>query len=125
VGQRTIDVDARGAIVERLGIGSPPRVPVLIEFVSGSTSEPYDFAKAIKDTLTAGGWKVSRMDGGPTIGNPPRGLIIRISDIGGVDDEAYVLQGALEAGGLSTTRLVKDRARAKEDELFLMVGLKP
>jgi hypothetical protein len=119
---RTLDPDARKTIIEWLQIGSHD-VPISIDFVSGSTSEPYDFAKAIADTLRAAKLTIATMDGGPAIGNPPRGLIIRISDVGGVEDQARSLQSALNAAGLNV-RLAKDR-QVKAGEIWLRVGLKP
>lgn len=119
---RTVDPDARAAIRQFLSIG-PHDTPVTIEFVSGSTSEPYSLAKQLAEILESTGWKVAALDGGPALGNPPSGLIVRISDTGGVEEQAIALQHALNRGGLEC-RLAKDR-RVKDGQIVLLVGLKP
>ena len=77
----------------------------------------------MRDTVIKAGLKVDVFDGGPAVGNPPRGLIVRISDIGGVEDEAAALHQALSVAGLNPV-IVKDR-RVAVGKIILMVGIKP
>jgi hypothetical protein len=121
---RTIDAEGRKAIIDWLEIGGPYNAPIDFEFVGGSTTEPGEFTRALADVIRAAGWKVGIIDGGPALGTPARGVIIRISDIGGVDEQARTLQNALAKGGIDA-RLAKNRERFKPGEISVMVGLKP
>lgn len=120
---RTIDADARAKIIESLQLGGQRDAPMVIEFVSGSTREPYNFAVAIRDVISAAGWPRPTLDGGPAVGAPPFGLSIRISDVGGVDEQATRVEQALASGGIPSI-IVKDR-RFTPGQITLMVGLKP
>jgi hypothetical protein len=119
---RTIDADARATIVEFLDFGTH-LAPVSVEFVSGSVAEPHDFAIALTEAIRAANWTVANISGEQFPSSPPRGLVIRISDVGGVEEQATQLQDALARAGLDP-RLVKDRD-VKVGEIRLRVGLKP
>ena len=119
---RSLDTQAKTILLERLSIGQHA-APVLVEYVGGSTNEPSGLAQQLHDTLKEAGWPVSGLTGGPMFGNPPSGLVVRISDVGGVDEQAGALMASLEAAGFAC-KLGKAR-NFKPGTISLLVGLKP
>jgi len=121
---RTIDPDVRAEIIESLQIG--PHAPVEISFVSGSTTEPLEYARALREVLEAGGWTVTKSTGGPFMGVVPTGLIIMVpTDDFSLQDQASNLQIALRRGGIETRITSDARVKAADQRLLLIVGLKP
>ncbi len=119
---RTIDADVRERLVTDLGIG--PHAPVGFEFVSGRTTEPAQYAKALSEALRAGGWAVTSLDGGPALGTPATGLIIRTaSNEGNARGAAMNLQALLALHGIESRLGIRPQVHA--DEISIMVGLKP
>lgn len=119
---RTLDEAARAEIIAALPVGT--HLPIAIHFVSGSTREPRDFAAALRDVLTQGGWNVVTFDGGPAIGTPPDGILLQIAEGAEADREAAEgLQFSLRKGGLAP-RIVL-RTDRKPGTIVLLVGLKP
>jgi len=120
---RTLDADARSAILDTLSIGDRSR-PITISFIS-STDEPGQFASALADLLKQGGWRVDGPHGGPMLGLPARGLIVRVSENSNAEVQALNLQHCLNAGGLGSRFAKIPAASMSPDEIELLVGLKP
>jgi len=119
---RTVDSNARSAMIDVLK-STRSDGPVEIEFIGGSTSEPFEFTTILVGILKEAGWVVGQPDGGPALGNPPTGLLVKVSQTGEPPERALVLQSAMTAGGIPT-RLSRHPS-VKLGEVVLLVRLKP
>jgi hypothetical protein len=119
---RTVDAACRAILLERLKIGQP-LIPVSVEFVGGSTSEPYGLATALAEILREARWTVQSFDGGPALGNPPVGINVRVSGAVGPTPQAQQLVDTLNLCGLDA-RIRRDN-RITDQSIVLVVGLKP
>jgi hypothetical protein len=120
---RELEPAARATLLETLRENRPDG-PVAIRFVRGATDEPAGFARALADVIEEAGWTLGEADNsGPTVGEPPVGLLVRVSDRGDRPRRAAVLEDALNRAGLGA-RL--ERSPAVRDGLVeLMVGIRP
>jgi hypothetical protein len=120
---RTLDQSERATLLDALRTGRPDG-PVAIRFVSGSSTEPADFARALADVIEEAGWTLNDGDSsGPTMGTPPVGLLVRVSDRGEVPRRAAALQEALNRAALGAT--IERLPDLRDGAVELMVGLRP
>ena len=119
---RTIDTAASVAILSVLKEHVPIE-PIEIKYIGGSVNEPGPFARSIAALLREAKWTVASVEGGPFIGTPPTGLLIRVSKEGERPERAVLLERALTAGNLSPRIVVAEPI--KPGEVELLVGLKP
>ena len=120
---RGLDQSARATLLDALRTGRPDG-PLAIRFVSGSSSEPADFARALADVIEEAGWTLNDGDSsGPTMGTPPVGLLVRVSDRGEVPRRAAALQEALNRAALGAS--IERLPDLREGAVELMVGLRP
>ena len=120
---RTLEPAARATLLAALRAAAADG-PVVIRFVSGGTDEPAAFARALADVIEEAGWTLGDADRtGPTVGEPPVGLLVRVSDGADPPQRATVLEDALNRAGLGG-RLERSTL-VQAGTVELMVGLRP
>lgn len=119
---RTLDASARASLLDSLR-GVHPEGPLEIRFVSGSTTEPAAFARALANVIEEAGWTLTGDNGGPAFGTPPVGLLVWIPEKGDVPPRALILQEALNRAGMGAR--IERVSTVKDGGVELMVGLKP
>jgi hypothetical protein len=120
---RTLDAGDRATLLDALRSARPDG-PVAIRFVSGSSSEPADYARSLADVIEEAGWTLGDAEStGPTMGTPPVGLLVRVAESGDVPRRAAALQEALNRAALGAS--IERTAGLRDGAVELMVGLRP
>ena len=119
---RTLDSAARTRLLDALR-QVRPEGPLEIRFVSGGSNEPAAFARALADVIEEAGWPLGGDSSGAPIGEPPVGVLIRVSDRGSVPARAGALETALTQAGIDAR--IERLTTVDDGAVELMIGLQP
>jgi hypothetical protein len=119
---RALDAAARARLLDTLR-QTRPEGPLEIRFVSGGTNEPAAFARALADVIEEAGWPLGGDSSGAPVGEPPVGVLIRVSERGPVPARAEVLENALRQAGVEAR--LERLSTIGDAAVELMIGLQP
>jgi hypothetical protein len=119
---RTLEATARAQLLDALR-RVKPEGPIEIRFVSGGSNEAAAFARALADVIEEAGWPIGGDSTGAPIGEPPVGLLVRISDREPIPARAEALERALSQAGLDAR--VERLPAIGDGTVELMIGLQP
>lgn len=119
---RTLDAAARARLLDALRQVRPDG-PLEIRFVSGGSNEPAAFARALADVVEEAGWPLGGDSSGAPVGEPPVGVLIRVSERGAVPTRAEALEAALRQAGVDAR--IERLSTVGDGAVELMIGLQP